>query len=246
MGQHLLVRRLLRCSCGSAMSPRTFRRDGREVYRCLNRHEYAGSERCTMPHVPREEVDAPLLDYFMTVVVDLDATREQLRNGHSRQLDEAQALAAEAESALANPRRLDRVEREYLAGAHRASGTTDLARSESERAAAQAEAERHRAHVAEVEADTAIVDAEEDMLRRLADVRAAVVSRVRDAEGVDALRAALTATFERIDLHVIDGRTFLLPYLREDAIVSTDPHDLVEPRRVPLQMGSSTWAKTLG
>ena len=52
------------------MSPCTFRRDGREVYRCLNRNTYAGSERCTMPQVPREDVDGPLLDYFMTAVVD--------------------------------------------------------------------------------------------------------------------------------------------------------------------------------
>ncbi|MGZ4380666.1 MAG: hypothetical protein ACXVZ3_04510, partial [Gaiellaceae bacterium] len=85
-------------------------------------------------------------------------------------------------------------------------------------------------------------DAEQELLQRLTDLRAAVVGRVRDAAGVSSLRAALLTVFEGITLYQVDGKLFLLPEVRADALASTDLDALVQAKRVPLNLVPSTSA----
>jgi hypothetical protein len=74
-----------------------------------------------------------------------------------------------------------------------------------ERAAAEAEVERLRAQEGDVEGWGELKDAEAETLRRLAAIRRAIAGEVKDAEGIEAVRAAIARLFEAFEVHKLDG-----------------------------------------
>ena len=80
---------------------------------------------------------------------------------------------------------------------------------------------RDRDRSAGTEGEQELIDADAELLDRLTALRAAVTSRVASAEGITALRAAPTAMFERINVHMIDGALSLFPHVWEEALAST-------------------------
>lgn len=81
--------------------------------------------------------------------------------------------------------------------------------------------------------------AEESVTERLASIRAAIVGEVRDAEGVDAFRAALMWLFDSFTLlstYTVadgsldaDGGWFLLPTVRPDALADATSDSFESP-----------------
>lgn len=97
-GSHLFVRGSLRCGgCGEAMVPRTIRarsENGRayEAYFCYGRVR-GGSNACDQTPAKREEVDSAVFDYFRSVALDVEETREHLTRERDRALVEAPGTA---------------------------------------------------------------------------------------------------------------------------------------------------------
>jgi DNA invertase Pin-like site-specific DNA recombinase len=215
-GTHLFTGGMLHCGrCGGSMVPRTIRprsANGKpyEVYLCYTR--IRDREACTQPPVARELVDEAALDYFERVCFDLDATLEQLRGSLAAEQATIRALREQAERELL---RVDgsreRIERDYLAGDLTAESYEQLrSRLEDERASAQAEAERLRIREAEASIDTALDELTREALAEIAELREAIAARIREAEGIAAVRAVLLRLFERFDLvHVPTERAKL-------------------------------------
>jgi site-specific DNA recombinase len=256
-GQHLLVRGLLRCTCGGAMSPRTLR-SGYQLYRCLTRNGAGGYKLCQQHDIERELIDGAVLDYFESVGLDLDATREQIEQANACSVDEARALRDQAEG---DAQRLDaetvRIRRDYRDGKLDADDWRGFRDElDAERRALASHIEMLRRREAEAEQVAAAVDAEAETLLRLAELRAAVAGRIESAENIGTIRGALTTIFESFELkrwsdddapevaHLelcFPDDYVLVPRLRADAVigyeVSTGDRDVTLPtvRRIPLQ-----------
>jgi hypothetical protein len=124
---------------------------------------------------------------------------------------------------------LTRVKRDYTCGAIAADEWHEL-RPEliEEHEGAQAEVQRLRDQEQEVEGWGELEDAEAETLRLLSGVRRAIAGEVRDAEGIDAVRAALSRLFERFVLHegipsrahveLIREGFWIEPIVREQAV----------------------------
>jgi DNA invertase Pin-like site-specific DNA recombinase len=204
LGQHLFRKGFLRCECGAAMVPRTHRnKDGslRETYRCYGR--YTDPAHCSMDSQPRARIDTAVYTYFEQVGLDVEATREQLAAATERKIAEVGALleAAEGETSAAAAR-LARIRHDY------ASGELDVAewrgfRDELQPQAAAAAAERDRleTQLAEIKAGPKLEGLEDEVLRQLAEVRAAIAGKVNDVTGVDGARATMLRLFDRFILH---------------------------------------------
>lgn len=199
-GAHLFRGGLLRCQCGEAMIART--RDGYELYYCDGNAKF-GREFCEMPAVRRVLIDEAVYSYFERVGLDVEATRATLTDSRDRQRAEARALQDEADRAVAELEvQRQRAERDYRAGDLTAKRYGPMVDSiEADHQAAQAEALQRAEAVKRVESDRTLADAEGDFLRLLAEVRKAVAGEVKNAEGVEAARAAITRLFERFTLH---------------------------------------------
>ena len=186
------------------MVPRTVRNRGGsigEFYLCYGRA--LARESCDMPPTKRADVDAAVFAYFEQVGLDLDATREQLREAVERKVAEvkAQCEAAErdAQEAVA---RLDRVKRDYANGDLTAAEWRELrADFEPEREAAEGAVQRLRKQLAATEESAAVADAEAELVEQIAAIRAAVAGEVTDAASVQAVRAALLRLFDGFRLH---------------------------------------------
>jgi hypothetical protein len=125
--------------------------------------------------------------------------------------------------------RLARVRRDYTDGKLDADDWREF-RDElgAERSVARTEAERLATQQREVEAWGELRDAEAETWRRLSEIRAVIAGEVRDAEGLDAVRAALSRTFERFVLRfavrrvhvelIADAGLIIDPVVREQAI----------------------------
>jgi site-specific DNA recombinase len=233
VGSHLCVNGLLRCGeCGSAMVARTGRNGRSDAYICRGRDESrGGGPRCSMGQVTRERVDATALAYFETHLIDDEATVARLMAEHGNRVAEIEALLvdAEAEHAAAQAA-LDRLDRDYLAGRLAAESHERLLRkATAEAEACAANAERLRAQREAIDDEPA--QAGKAALAQVAKLREAVASRVASADGVDSLRAVLTETFARIELHRIefdhDGervvQLYLVPKLRAEAVAKVLP-----------------------
>ena len=140
----------------------------------------------------------------------MEATRQQLAESRDRKLAEVRALFGEAAREAQRAReRLDRVRRDYQDGKLEADDWAEQRdQLTGELDAAGAEADRLRDQEQEVTTWGEMQDAEADMLRMLADLRRAIAGEVQDAEGIDAVRAALTRLFERLILHVPGSNWF--------------------------------------
>lgn len=181
-------------------------------------------------------------------------------------MSEAQALRESAERDLRQARSaLDKLDRDYgqmpderwnrLAGKYEA----DLERAEREARLLRQEEEA-------VRDEASLADADEVILASLARIRSAIVGRISNAEGLEAVRAALVSTFESFTLHHRDSEAaqtklldpdldliwspyYLEPHIREEAIVgSYEAEDLDSgeklslpiARRMPLPMRVNT------
>jgi len=204
-GQHLFRQGFLRCGqCGAGIVPRTDRnKDGtlNERYRCQGR--YIDPANCSMTVIPRAQIDSAVYAYFEQVGLDIEATREQLIAVAERERSELIALRDVAERELsAAQSRLRRIQVDYTDGEISAAEWRIL-RFELEPQAKAAEAERDRfnAKLSEIEAGPELRDLESEILAQLAHIRAVVAGQVRDAKGVDGVRAALLRLFDRFILH---------------------------------------------
>lgn len=250
---HLLRKGFLRCGeCGRAMVPRTEKDREGDRYRCLGRAQDGTS--CSMPPIARREVDETIFAYFAEVSLDLDATREQLREAVAHKvvgarsiLESAERAAQRAEEALA------RVRSDYKRGALPVDDwLTFKAELESELSGAAAERDRLAEQLAEAEAGTEITDAEQEVLERLTAIRAAIAGRVAGAEGVDAVRATLLGLFDSFVLHrgipteahveLIGNRRWIEPVPSQHAIEGYDEHLHPVLARKPLEQAANNYA----
>ncbi len=250
-GAHLFRDGLLRCeSCDSAMVPRT--RDSYELYYCDGRGKL-GKEFCSMPTHRRRDVDEAVLSYFERVALDIEATKQALAESRDRNLAQSRAALAEAEKEVADlTTHRARIERDYASDelpAHLYA--KEDAKLNETLPAAEAEVERLRQRAEEVENWTDLKDAEADTLRRLTEIRKAIAGEIQDAEGIDAVRAALTRLFESFTLSVPeDGAATITPKRRSGEMIASDANfDLsgetpelevvLAPPRVPLEIAGS-------
>jgi hypothetical protein len=241
-GQHLLTQGLLRCGyCSEAMLPRTLRRGHGlyEVYLCGSRVKY-GRDACPRTPVRRRDVDEPLFEFLKSVVLDMGSIREQVQAEHERRYAEAESYLRQAEDEEQQAvERLARVKRHFIDDKitpdewHQFSAELG-----DELQAARTKADLMRQRLAAISETRVPPDAVLELLARL---RAAVSGRVQDAQSVDALRAVLMATFERVELHQIfnaeDPADFeLRPIVRPEAtrILDRERQELAVLRRLPL------------
>jgi predicted phage gp36 major capsid-like protein len=70
---------------------------------------------------------------------------------------------------------------------------------------ADAEAERLRASEDQIEREGDLLDAEQEVLEQLTAVRRAIAGELKDAAGLESVRAALTRLFVRFEVRVEDG-----------------------------------------
>lgn len=245
---HLFVGGTLRCGeCGEAITPRTPTR-GNPYYLC------SGSQHlgCTMPRAARASIDAAVYAYFEQVGLDVEATRQAVISARDNKAAETRALLkdAQAEASKAGER-LARVRRDYADGELDISDWREFrAELGAEQEAAEAEAQRLRRRLAEIEAWE--VDAQQEALEQLSQIRAAIVGEVREASGVEAVRAALARMFERFVLHrqgagpqrlpaelgLVPG--FVIePVVREAAVAGHSPLGTPLLRREALEQAAS-------
>jgi site-specific DNA recombinase len=246
-GSHLFRKGMLRCECGEAMVPRTDRNRTKtgpyEAYKCLGRMR--DPESCQMPTLRREEIDGAVYRYFEQVGLDVDATRQTLAEARDRRLAEVRALRATAErESKAAQEALERVRRDYQRGAIEADDWAEQRPQLAEELqGARAEAERLRASEAQVDQGAGITDAEQETLERLTSIRRAIAGEVRDAEGTDAIRAALSRLFDGFIVHrstpdrvhvELAGQTWIEPIVREQAVEGYSESMRPVLRREPL------------
>ncbi len=222
------LRGLLRCGrCDGKMIVRTGGRTF-DAYQC---HEHTRDPlRCDQPPVPREAIDRAAYSYFRRAGLDVAAMVEEVTVRIDLELAEVRALAqGAAGDEMTAASRLGRVRRDYQDGKLDPADWADQrAELEAEQAAATAEAARYREHEREILTSHASLVAEESVTERLASIRAAIVGEIRDAEGVEAFRAAVMRLFDSFTLlstYTIadgsleaDGGWFLLPTVRQDAL----------------------------
>jgi len=210
-GTHLFVRGLLKCGeCGGAMVPRTIKprsRTGRlyEAYLCLNR--IRDKDSCLQTPVPRRLVDEGVERHVVSTGIDIEASIAAIAEAMDSELTEAETMLAESEREEARAGdRLTRVRRDYQDGRLDAEDWREQ-RQEliAQQNAAAASAARLRRQRDEVAARRAHADAESELLHALADIRQAVLGEIREAVGIDAIRAALTRLFSHFVLHRVDS-----------------------------------------
>jgi hypothetical protein len=194
---------MLRCgNCGEAMAPRTADED-QGWYYCNGRGKL-GKEFCDTPQIRRVDIDSNVFAYFEKVGLDVEATRAQVASARDGRLAEVRALihtASRAEREASEA--LTRVRRDYTRGAISAEAWSVLRPElESESAGAVAQPIRLREQERDILDWAEVKDVEAETLRKLAAVRGAIAGEVKDAEGVDAVRAALLRLFERFVVHV--------------------------------------------
>lgn len=224
---HLFRKGMLRCECGEPMVARS---QNAGYYQCARRKEF-GSAQCDMPHLRRADIDSAVYRYFEQVGLDVDATRRALEESQDRKLGEVRALRTEAvrESQRA-AEKLARVRRDYSEGRLEAGDWASF-RDElsAEKVAADAAAARLTASEAEIENDSALLDAEREMLGQLTEIRRTIAGEVRSSDGVDAVRAALARLFEsfvvrrgapagRVHVELVDEALWIDPVVREQAV----------------------------
>jgi hypothetical protein len=183
-GLHLLTEKLLICTCGAPMSPRTKRAAGQthDTYQCLSRL-YPGPSECRQKPLKRADIDGAIFDYFESVALDVDATRSAFAGQAGSDLADTTARQQRAEHDAAKiDESLARVKGDYLAGKLSAEKWERLeARLLSERDGARAEAEQCDRRCQAIEAQIEAVDTEAAVLEELAALRRLVAGKIRQA-----------------------------------------------------------------
>jgi hypothetical protein len=204
-GRHLLTEGLLRCSCGSAMSPVTKsgerNRGGYEVYSCIKRR-FHGVGGCIERALRRADVDTAIFDYFENVALDVDSTLAVITNQSTRDLaqnaslrDHAAREAAKVEAALA------RVERDYLDGKLSVEKWELFeAKLTDELAGARAQVEQYDHRREAIEAQIGMIDTEAEVAQELASLRRQIAGEVAGSDDLDQVRALLRRLFVGFEL----------------------------------------------
>jgi DNA invertase Pin-like site-specific DNA recombinase len=258
VGRHLFRKGFLRCGeCGSAMAPRTSRnKDGSlwEAYRCIG--HYTDPANCSRTAVQRAPIDSAVFSYFEQVGLDLEATREQMGAAIEHKATEASALldAARTEAAITTER-IERVKGDYLAGELTAAEWRQL-RGELEPGAeaAQHECERLESQLAAIKSSPDMAAIEAELLEQLARIRATLAGKINDAQGTDAVRAALMCLFDRFVLHVgvpvdanlelIEDGYWIEPVISDHAVADYEEAGPVLARK-PLGRAENNFSQTL-
>jgi DNA invertase Pin-like site-specific DNA recombinase len=197
IGRHLFKGGMLRCGeCGEAMVPRTKRKPHQEYY-CCNGHISHGDGYCTQGCIQRSTIDSATFNYFEHAGIDIEATKQVVKESRDLKLAEVRALRKQAQrEAQLAAGRLARVRRDYQDGALlREDWAEQREQLTGERDAAQAEVDRLRAHETGIVQDGDELDAEKEVLDQLVTIRKAIVGEVNDAQGLEAVRAALARLF---------------------------------------------------
>jgi site-specific DNA recombinase len=203
---HLFPGGVIRCSrCESAIIPRrTSNAQGRvyELYVCGGKLQGSAPD-CTMPSIRREALDGAVFDYFENVALDVEGTRRRFARQIAGALAETREALAAAEHQHAQAEgRLARVRRAFQDDEITATDWREQRDElQAEEKAAAAEADHLRRRVEQIEAEGARLDAAEEVLRYLTDLRAAIAERVSDAASIGAVRAALLRVMDGFTLH---------------------------------------------
>jgi site-specific DNA recombinase len=219
---------LLYCPNGHRMLARRWGHS--EYYACSRKHTYGD---CDAPDANRRRVDETLLHHFLIRHFDEAEMRERLAVAADEKIAEARALAGQADreeqEAVAA---LARIKRDYVAGKIGADDWNELrADLDEAQAASRNKAAQLRARAEEIQAEAAQVDVEAQLVARLAAVMRAVAGNAENPEAIAELRAALTATFERIIFQpvwadapdgapIVLGDAELAPVLRSDLLAT--------------------------
>jgi site-specific DNA recombinase len=210
----LLANGLLRCGCcGSAMAVRRAETPAgmREHYRCMGRR--SGAAQCKQPDVPRQAIDASVMEYFAAVALDVEGTVAQLTGERDRRLAElderlvaARSREREADAELV---RCDALLREGLS-LERYERVA--APAEANKVQAQADLDSLLAERDAVEGTLEVADAAGEYMERIAALRAAVAGEVTQAESLRATQVALRRVFDGFVLHRADSRQHLAAF----------------------------------
>lgn len=256
-GNHVFTGGMFRCGeCGESMTPRTpYNRKHAQYYLCAGVQSLA----CEMPQVRREVIDSAVYSYFEQVGLDVEATRATVEEERDRRVTELSSLLTQSEEeAQRATERLARVRRDYADGELDVSDWREFREELSnEKTAATAEARRLQAQL--IEAREVGADVESATLERLAQIRRAVVGEVRGAEGIAAVRTALTLMFERFLLHRVEQAPagvhaaelalvpgFVIePIIRSEAIES-EGQFMPVIRRAPLEQAENNQRQGVG
>jgi Recombinase/Recombinase zinc beta ribbon domain len=241
-GSHLFRGGMLRCGeCGDAMVPRTKTKPYWQEYYCCSGHIQLGDEYCTQGCVSRADVDAAVYAYFERVGLDVEATRAQVAESRDRKIAEVQTLMldAEREAQLATER-LDRVRRDYQDGKLDADDWREQREQLTEELdGAKREAARLADQEREIDSWGDVCDVEAETLRKLASIRKAIAGEVKDADGIEAVRAALTRLFERFVLDVDGDEATMTPVARWSQSWTTDEQLRPIVRPTPLDLAAN-------
>jgi hypothetical protein len=238
-GSHLLVKGMLKCgTCGHTMNPRTDPyRPYYQVYQCSGRIAW-GVESCSQGFIHRTVVDDALLADLREHYIDMEATRRQIEAKTSADLAIAREALHQAETDLQmTEQRLARIQRGYQDGV---LDDDDYREKRSqlleERKGAQMALERATEHVQAVERAAPLSDAEEHVLRRLAELKRNMTEGVEQAPDLNALRNVIAQLFEKVMLLPADhpyltevagmkdsgpeleGGYYLVPFLRDETV----------------------------
>ena len=255
-GSHLFIGGLLRCSCGYALVPRTYR-NRRAVYICRGRIDN-GAEFCEQQPIPRQLIDSSVLAHFEAIGLDVTATRKAFAQAIELRLRETRALREHAETAAHKATEaLERLERDYRAGDLSGASYERLRPDWTTQAeAAAAEVERLRDREREITNVEPLRDVEEEVLRWLAELRQVIAGEVRAAGSIEAVRSALRRLFDGfilaptwIDclnlepgsseevLLLPDSEYVLIPKVKKQAVEGYEAGDVGVPilKRTPIQ-----------
>jgi hypothetical protein len=185
------------------------RRRNYAVYVCANRATHTPSA-CAMPVVHRKAVDSAVADLFGRSLLDERRTLDEIERAAQAQDSEIRTLLAAAEREVARcDDQLVRQKRRWRDGEiTTAEKDAEVAEITGERDAAEAEAGRMRARVAEVYADAESRNAQRALHALVEDVRRLGQGFVPDAPEAAltaALRTALSQVVERVELLPPDG-----------------------------------------
>jgi hypothetical protein len=148
-------------------------------------------------------------------------------------------LDAEREAQLATER-LDRVRRDYQDGKLDADDWREQREQLTEELdGAKREAARLADQEREIDSWGDVCDVEAETLRKLASIRKAIAGEVKDADGIEAVRAALTRLFERFVLDVDGDEATMTPVARLSQSWTTDEQLRPIVRPTPLDLAAN-------
>jgi DNA invertase Pin-like site-specific DNA recombinase len=194
-----LLRGMLTCgSCGKPMWTRTHR--GHGIYICSTRERRVG-ETCTMPQVQRNRLDPALFEYFLNIGIDVEATRKQMLNAAKSEIALTEDLLEAAKIEQAGfegqtERMLDKLGRNVIT-----DDLFDLWKKGFDEGKAATDAEVGQLTQRRETALAAPDDLTDDVLARLASLRAAIAGDVRADEDIHRVRGALNLLFGGFTLH---------------------------------------------